>query len=129
MAHRVGRAAIPFAAAGDLLMYLVATPLGLASHRELGLAATWIPFGAAWFAIAPWLGLFDPGRLRRSSALGRVLVGSLLAAPAGAWLKSLWLGSEVVGIFVLVMAGSTAALMLLWRALFGFALRKAGTRV
>ncbi len=122
------------AVVGDLLAYLVATLLGFASHRELSLAdvgrmaATWIPFSTAWFGIALWLGLLDRARLAKGSSLARVVVAALLAAPLGAWLRSLWLGGEVVGIFVVVMAGITAGLLLLWRGLFGLALRRAGMR-
>jgi hypothetical protein len=128
-AHSGGRL-VAVAVAGDLLAYLLATVLGFASHRELGvaalgrMAATWIPFSAAWFAIAPWLRLFDPARLRGGPHLSRVVLAALIAAPIGAWLRSLWLGSNVVAIFVLVMAAATTALMLLWRGLLGIVVRR-----
>jgi hypothetical protein len=132
--HRVRILPILFLAAGDAAVYLVATALGFATHRELSLEAagrmlaTWIPFAAAWFAVAPWLGLFRRGRMAGLPYLGRVLGAALIAAPIGAWLRSLWLGSEVVGVFVLVMAAVTTGLMLIWRAMLGRALQEPTAR-
>jgi hypothetical protein len=132
--HRARSLPIPLLAAGDLAVYLVATALGFVTHRELSLdaagrmLATWIPFAAAWFAVAPWLGLFRREEIAGLRNLGRVLAAALISAPIGAWLRSLWLGSGVVGIFVLVMAAVTAGLMLIWRAVLGRALQEPGAR-
>jgi hypothetical protein len=129
MDHRHPPAMILLAVSGDLVVFLVATILGFASHRELGLhalgrmAATWVPFSAAWFVFAAWLGLFDPRRMRRVSSLVRVGVASLIAAPVGAWLRSLWVRTDIVLVFVLVMAAVTTGLLLLWRGLLGLVLR------
>jgi hypothetical protein len=128
----MGRSALSlvFIVAGDMAVYLASTVLGFASHGELEAAAagrmlaTWLPFSAAWFAVALWLGLFDRERLARPSQLWRAAAASLAAAPLGAWLRSLWLGGGVVWVFVVVMAAVTGGLMLLWRALVGLALRK-----
>jgi hypothetical protein len=120
--------------AGDLVVYLVATALGFATHRELSLdaagrmLATWIPFAAGWFVVAPWLGLFRREKIAGLRHLGRVLAAALIAAPIGAWLRSLWLGGGVVGIFVLVMAAVTGGLMLIWRAVLGRALQEPAAR-
>lgn len=116
---------------GDIGVYLLTTLVGFARHRELSaaplnrIAATWIPFSAAWLAFALMLGLLDPDRLRDGPRLGRVLAAAVVAAAVGAGLRGLWLGEGLSGIFVVVMASVTSGSMLLWRSLYGLALRRA----
>jgi hypothetical protein len=123
-----------FAAAGDLAVYLVATLVGFASHQELRwsavgrMGATWIPVSMAWLVAAFGLGLLDPDRLVKGPRLGRVLAGALLAAGVGAWLRSLWLGGSLVGIFVLVMAAVTGGSLVAWRWAFSFVSRRSGAK-
>jgi hypothetical protein len=52
---------------------------------------------------------------RRNLRLFRAAWSAVVAAPLGALLRGLWLGSAVVPIFVLVMAIVTGGLIVLWR--------------
>lgn len=120
-----GRSAVPSAgwlAAGDILVYLVATVLGFASHRELvptawgRFLATLVSFTLAWFLISPWiLGRGGPQE-RWSTRLWRTVLAAVYAAPLGAWLRGLWIGVSVQVVFVAIMAAVTAGLMAVWRA-------------
>jgi len=109
--------------AGDTLVVLLTSLAGFAQHGELAtagpgrVAATVVPFVLAWFAAAPWLGCFDPGRMARPSNLWRVPAAALLAAPLGAVLRGLWLQAPVVPVFAVVMAAVLGAAMLAWRVL------------
>jgi hypothetical protein len=42
----------------------------------------------------------------------------ILAAPLGAWLRGLWLGSPVLLNFVWVIGGVNALAILVWRSLY-----------
>jgi len=132
MIHGTRSARMVALVAGDIGVYLLTTVLGFARHRELSaaplsrIAATWIPFSAAWLAFAFMLGLLDPDRLRDGPRLGRVLAAAVGAAAVGAGLRGLWLGEGLSGIFVVVMAAVTGGSMLLWRSLYGLGLRRGG---
>ncbi len=110
--------------AGDALMLALVTLAGLATHDELGQAGrrlwpTFLPLLAAWLLAAPHLGVFDPQKTRQVRSLWRPFWAMLLAAPLGALLRSLWLGSSAVIVdFVLVMGGLSALALLAWRCLF-----------
>ena len=116
-------------ALGDGLVVLLTSLAGFARHGELGssgvvrVAATVVPFSLAWFAAAPWLGCFDPGRMARFSNLWRVLVAAVLAAPLGAVLRGLWLRAPVLPTFAVVMAAVLGVALLAWRALAARLLR------
>jgi hypothetical protein len=132
MVHRTPSARAIVLVAGDIGVYLLTTLLGFARHRELSaaplnrIAATWIPFSAAWLAFAFLLGLLDPARLRDGPRLGRVLAAAVVAGAVGAALRGLWLGESLNSIFVVVMAAVTGGSLLLWRWLYGLGLRRAG---
>jgi hypothetical protein len=131
MTLRTRSATVVILVLGDVGVYLLTTVLGFARHRELSaaaltrIAATWIPFGAAWLALALPLGLLDPARLKAGPRLGRVLAAAVMAAVIGAALRGLWLGEAWNGIFTAVMAAVTSGSMLLWRWVFGLGLRRA----
>lgn len=109
---------------GDIGVYLLATILGFLSHTGESdpslsrIAATFLPFLFSWIIIAPWLGVYHPDTTGDLKSLWRPVLASLYAAPVGAFGRSLWLGSPTLPLFVIIMAGVTAGLMLLWRGLF-----------
>jgi hypothetical protein len=104
-------------ATGDAVVVFVVTLVGFLSHDESPLAlvnrflASWVPFTLAWILAAYPVGLYQDER----SSLDRLIIAALLAAPLGAILRGLWLGTVVQTTFVLVMAGVLALGMILWR--------------
>jgi len=115
---------------GDLIVVLVTTLAGFANHGELQpaafdrMAATFLPFAAAWFIASPWLGCFDARRTTEPRQLWRAPLAALLAAPLGAVLRGLWLGAPVVPVFAVVMGAVLGALMFVWRLVAGSLLRR-----
>jgi hypothetical protein len=108
---------------GDIAVYLLATILGFISHSgetnpTIGrMAATFIPFLLAWILIAPWFGAYDRVKLSDSKSVWRSTLASLYAAPIGAFGRSLILNSPILPLFVIIMGGATAGLMIVWRFL------------
>jgi hypothetical protein len=72
----------------------------------------------AWLLVAPHLGVFDPARASAARQLWRPFWAMILAAPLGAWLRGLWLGSPVMLNFVWIIGGVNALAILAWRALY-----------
>lgn len=104
-------------------MYLLATILGFLSHSgesdtNIGrLAATFVPFTLAWLLVAPWLGAYDPEKLKDVKSVWRPALASLYAAPIGAFGRSIIIRSPVLILFVLIMGGVTMSFIVLWRVL------------
>ena len=110
-----------FLIAGDLFAFGLVTVIGFASHDELAagsaerMLSTFVPFVAAWFMIAPWLGLFGPLAGMAKVVVWRTPLAAMLAAPLGAWLRGLILASPILPVFVLVMTGVSALVLTTWR--------------
>ena len=115
---------------GDLLVLLATTLAGFANHGELQpaaldrMTATFLPFAAAWFLAAPWLGCFEPRALPGLAHVWRPPLAALLAAPLGAVLRGLWLGAPVLPVFAVVMGAVLGAAMFVWRILAAALLRR-----
>ncbi|NMB88844.1 MAG: DUF3054 domain-containing protein [Chloroflexi bacterium] len=108
--------------AGDAIAILAVTLLGFVTH-DSSLAtprwlSTFLPVCAGWALIAPWMGLYDPGPRDDPRQLWRIPLAMLLAAPLAGWLRGFWLNSPVIPVFVLVLGLTSAAGVLLWRALW-----------
>ena len=106
--------------AGDAAILLLVTLAGFARHGELGsaglrLLSTFVPLCAAWAVIAPFVGVYDKDHLADLWQLWRPPLAALLAAPMAGWLRGLWLGADIIPVFVLVIAGFPALGMLAWR--------------
>jgi hypothetical protein len=109
--------------AGDILVLLIVTIFGFATHGELDSAGlrmltTFVPLVLAWVLVAPHLGAFD---LVRSSQLGQVwrpFWAMVLAGPWAAWLRVILLNAPIVPIFVVVLGGICAIALLVWRLLY-----------
>jgi hypothetical protein len=109
---------------GDILALFVITLIGFATHNELLLfpveriLATFLPLLAGWFLIAPWLGLFKPEITSDPRQLWRPVLAMLLAAPLAGLLRAMMLNGVVIPLFVLILGGSAALGMLVWRVLW-----------
>jgi hypothetical protein len=109
--------------AGDLVVMVVFTLTGFASHGELTsagfrLLTTFIPLCLAWGITAPWLGLYDLQVISQPRQLLRILPAAILAAPLAGWLRGYALNAPILPLFILVMAATIALLMLVWRTIW-----------
>lgn len=116
--------------AGDLIVLLLVTVIGLATHDTLNsgishFLANFLPFTAGWFLAAPFIGAYDQKTLADASQLWRPFWAAILSAPMGGLLRSLALGTAVVPVFVIVMGGTLALALLAWRVVFFIWVRSA----
>ena len=121
---------------GDIIAIALVTGFGFATHGTLGsagsrLLTTFIPLVIAWFAVAPFLGVYDPQSALKPSQLWRPFWAMILAAPMAAWLRGAWLNAPILPIFVLVLGGFSSLGILAWRAVYTliFSKRLATSRV
>ena len=121
---------VTFLILGDVCALAVITLIGFANHKELAafpafrILATFLPLLAGWFLIAPWLGLFKPGITSDPRQLWRPVLAILLAAPMTGFLRAMMLNSVVIPLFVLILGGSAALGMLVWRFLWWLVTRE-----
>ncbi len=111
---------------GDTLTLASATVFGFASHGTADSAGfrmltTFIPLLAAWFLIAPHLGVFDLERAKDLRQIWRPFWAMVLAGPMAAWMRGAWLNAPVLPLFVVVLGGFSAIGLLVWRFFFGLA--------
>jgi len=109
---------------GDILTLSIITVIGFASHGETDISfvprmlITFIPLVISWFLIAPWLGLFDIQNTLNQKQLWRAPMAMLLAAPLATTLRAALLASAALPLFTLILGGSSALGMLIWRGLY-----------
>ena len=109
---------------GDIVVLAAITLIGFANHKELvefpayRMMASFLPLLAGWFLVAPWLGLFKPEVTSKPGQLWRPVLAMLLGAPLAALLRALMLNSVVIPLFAVVLGGSAALGMLVWRSLW-----------
>lgn len=109
------------AAIGDALVVALVVAIGFVFHGEptaVGrMALTVLAFWVAWFVVAYHMGLFDEAALLGPwEALWRTGVAWAVAAPLGAVLRTLLVGSQTVAvIFVVVIAALNTVGTGLWR--------------
>ena len=114
---------------GDLIVLLLLTVYGFLSHETLTSAgwripAFFFPLALGWFLAAPWLGLYDPERVRDPRQLWRVVWAWLLAAPFGLVLRAILLQRVLIPIFALVAGGIGLGFFLVWRLLYALYRRR-----
>ena len=117
--------------AGDVIVLVVVTAVGFASHRTLGSAgsrmlSTFVPLVLAWFMVAPFLGAYDPERATDFRQLWRPFWAMVLAGPMAALLRGFWLNSPILPIFVVVLGGISALSILGWRLIFALLAARRG---
>lgn len=109
---------------GDLLAMAVITVIGFATHGETDasylprMAATFVPLAVSWFILAPALGLFEAERVRSTRQLWRPAWGAFFAAQLAVILRGLWLNAAVLPLFGLILGGSAALGMVVWRGIW-----------
>lgn len=117
--------------AGDVLALGVVTALGFITHGETDLSflprffANFIPLAVAWILLAPWFGLFQEDITSNPRQLWRPVLAMLYAAPLAALIRAWLLHSAVIPIFAIVLGGTSALGILLWRGLYFLLRRKA----
>lgn len=107
----------------DAIAILVVTMIGLGFHQMDALLwnrlpFTLIPFYSAWVLAAAALQLYNPARAGDWRQLWRVAPAAFVAALPAAALRSWWLGTPMVPVFVLVMGLAVTAGLLISRGLY-----------
>lgn len=109
---------------GDTLAILVVSLIGFFTHygeiRGWRWLTTFFPVLAAWFAIAPWLGVYRMDLADSKRSVWRPALAAFLSAPMAAWLRGIWLNGAISPIFVLVLGLTDALGFLIWRLIWGF---------
>ena len=119
---------------GDILALAVITVIGFASHGETDISfvprmfTTFIPLVLSWFLVAPWLGLFDAQIISDPKQFWRPPLAMLLASPMSAILRAAMLNAVALPLFTIILGGSAALGMLVWRGLYLFWRRKSNQR-
>ena len=112
---------------GDFLSLLLVTLIGFATHSsKLDLQrvlATWLPLCLAWSLAAPLLGLWQKKQSPIHKNWWRFLSAVILSVPLGVVLRGLILNTPIMGVFVLVMIGTSALGLLIWRLIWQILLR------
>lgn len=115
---------------GDILAMAIVILIGFTTHGETALSilprmgATFIPLMASWFLLAPWFGLFQQEIVSHLNQLWRPAYALLFAAPLAAVLRGLILNAPIIPIFVIVLGGSLALGMTIWRGIYFLMNRK-----
>lgn len=115
---------------GDVMALAIITFIGFATHRETNLSflprmlTTFLPLGISWFLVSPWLELFDLPMTSNPKMLWRAPLAMLLAAPMATLLRALILETAILPLFTIILGGSAALGMLIWRGLLLFWVKK-----
>jgi hypothetical protein len=119
---------------GDTIALALITVIGFASHSETGISfvprmfTTFIPLLVSWFLVSPWLGTFNAQITSNPKQLWRPPLAMLLAAPMTAILRATMLKAVALPLFTLILGGSAALGMLVWRGLYIWWSKKAEQR-
>ena len=109
---------------GDILVLLIVILIGFATHGETGLsffprmAAAFVPLVISWFAIAPWLGLFQDEVTHNAKQLWLPALAMLFAGPLAVVIRGLILNEPIPPIFAVVLSVTSALGMIIWRTLY-----------
>ena len=116
--------------AGDILVLLVTTLIGFATHNELKsefflrMVAAIVPLTIAWFLLAPWFGLFQPEIISNPKQLWRPVLAMIFTAPLAVVFRGLILNSTILPIFAIVFGTTSALGMVIWRGIYSLLNRK-----
>lgn len=110
--------------AGDTLALAIITVIGFATHGETDVSfvprmfTSFIPLLIGWFLFAPWLGLFNAQVTAEPKQLWRPPLAMLLAAPMAAILRAAMLNGVALPLFALILGGSAALGIFIWRGIY-----------
>lgn len=106
---------------GDILAILIVSLIGFFTHygeiRGWRWLTTFFPVLVGWFAIAPWLGVYQEELAGRPAHAWRGALAAFLSAPLAAWLRGAWLNSAILPVFVFVLALTDALGFFIWRSI------------
>lgn len=111
---------------GDILAMAIITVIGFATHGETDISflprmlTTFIPLVISWFLIAPWLETFNAQIISDPKQLWRPPLAMLLASPMTTILRAAMLNAVALPLFTMILGGSAALGMLVWRGLYLF---------
>lgn len=114
----------------DAVAIALVTIGGFAFHGETELSIlprvllVYVPLTAAWFLLAPWLGLYQAEIASNPKQLWRPALAMLFAAPLAALVRANILGSMVIPIFANILTATSALGMVVWRGIYLFLNRK-----
>lgn len=106
---------------GDIFSIAILTFIGFATHGETDMSflprmgALFFPLIISWFLLAPRLGLFQQEIVSNPKQLWRPVLAMLFAAPFAAVLRGLILNSPIIPIFAVVLSGTSAVGIVVWR--------------
>lgn len=119
---------------GDILTLAIITFIGFASHGKTDISylprmlTTFIPLVISWFLIAPWLGLFNAQITSAPKQLWRPPLAMLLATPMAVILRAAMLNAVALPLFTVILGGSAALGMWVWREIWYLLSKKSSAR-
>jgi Protein of unknown function (DUF3054) len=108
---------------GDVLVILIVTLVGFATHGEADLSflprmlAAFVPLAIAWFLLSPWFGLFQQEITSSPKQLWRPVFAMLFAAPLAVVIRGLILNAPIIPVFAVVFSSASAFGVSIWRGL------------
>lgn len=115
---------------GDIIVFIVFAAIGRRSHSEsgdiLGPVITALPFEAAWFLVAPFVGAFKRGLERNTGKFVlRTFLAWLVAWPVAMLLRGVFVDKAVPPwTFALITLISNTILLQVWRVPFSLFFKK-----
>ncbi len=116
--------------AGDIVVFIIFAIIGRRSHSEAGNifapVITALPFAAAWFLVAPFVGAFKRGLERNPGQFAlRTLLAWLAAWPLAMLFRGIFVDKGVPPwTFALITLISNTVLLQIWRVPFSLFFRK-----
>ena len=117
---------------GDIFVLALVTVIGFASHGDLTtsfmlrMAAVFVPLAIGWLLLAPPMGLFQEAITKSASQLWRPAFVMVFAGSLAAILRGILLKAAVSPTFAIVLSGTAAVGLTLWRLLWTL-LKRQGT--
>ena len=116
---------------GDFAALLIVTMIGFASHAqdldELRWLTTFLPLCISWLILAPWFGSFQGSVHKVPFATWRPALAMLIATPLAALFRSIWLQTNIIPSFVIVLGITSSLGVSVWRLLWAFSVSRSSS--